>query len=50
MKLQTESFHFNGDIIGFGPQTKKLESPFKTPSSTLAVKGVIGNRTSCRPI
>ena len=29
----------NGHIIGFCPQTQKLQSPFKTPSSTLAVKG-----------
>ena len=29
----------NGHIIGFRPQTQKLQSPFKTPSSTLAVKG-----------
>ena len=35
-----ESFHLNGHIIGFRPQTKKLESPYKTPSSTLAVKGL----------
>ena len=30
----------NGDIIGFRPQTQQLESPYKTPSSTLAVKGL----------
>ena len=30
----------NGDIIGFGPQTKKLELPHKTPSSIVAVKGL----------
>ena len=30
----------NGYIIGFRPQTQKLESPYKTPSSTLAVKGL----------
>ena len=41
MKVQAESFHLNGHIIGFGPQTQKLESPYKTPSSTLAVKGLI---------
>ena len=28
----------NGHIIGFRPQTQKLETPYKTPSSTLAVK------------
>jgi len=32
----------NGDIIGFGPQTQKL--PYKTPSSTLAVKGLSKDR------
>ena len=40
MKVQAESFHLNGHIIGFRPQTQKLESPYKTPSSTLAVKGL----------
>ena len=39
MKVQAESFHLNGHIIGFRLQTQKLESPYKTPSSTLAVKG-----------
>ena len=34
------SFHLNGHIIGFRPQTQKLESPYKTASSTLAVKGL----------
>ena len=29
----------NGHIIGFGPQTQKIESPYKTTSNTLAVKG-----------
>ena len=28
----------NGHIIGFRPQTQKLEPPYKTPSNTLAVK------------
>ena len=41
MKVQAESFHLNGHIIGFRPQTQKLESPYKTPSNTLAVKGLI---------
>ena len=41
VKVQAESFHFNGNIIGFRPQTQKLESPYKTPSNTLAVKGLI---------
>ena len=40
VKVQAESFHLNGHIIGFRPQTQKLESPYKTPSNTLAVKGV----------
>ena len=37
-KLKAESFHLNGHIIGFRPQTQKLETPYKTLSSTLAVK------------
>ena len=40
MKVRAESFHLNGQIIRFRPQTQKLESPYKTPSSTLAVKGL----------
>ena len=40
MKVQAESFHLNGHIIGFHPQTQKLESPYKTLSNTLAVKGL----------
>ena len=40
MKVQTESFHLNGHIIGFRLHTQKVESPYKTPSSTLAVKGL----------
>ena len=40
VKVQAESFHLNGHITGFRPQTQKLESPYKTPSSTLAVKGL----------
>ena len=40
MKVQTESFHLNGHIIGFRPQTQKLDSPYKTPSSTPAVKEI----------
>ena len=40
VKVQAESFHLNGHIIGFRPQTQTLESPYKTPSSTLAVKGL----------
>ena len=38
--IQSESFHLNGHIIGFRPQTQKLEPPYKTPSNTLAVKGL----------
>ena len=45
MKVQAESFHLNGHIIGFRPQTQKLESHYKTPSSTLAVKGLSGHWT-----
>ena len=30
----------NGNIIGFRPQTQKLGPPYKTPSNTLAVKGL----------
>ena len=40
MKVQEESFRLNGYIIGFGPQTQKLESPHKAPLFTLAVKGL----------
>ena len=39
--MQAGSFHLNGHIVGFHPQTQKLESPYKPPSSTLAVKGLI---------
>ena len=38
MQVGAESFHLNGHIIGFHPETQKL--PYKTPSSTLAVKGL----------
>ena len=41
MKVQAEGFHLNDHIIGFRPQTQKLESPYKTPSNTLAVEGLI---------
>ena len=43
MKVQTESFHSNGYIIGFRLQTQKLELPYKTWSRTLVVKGLITN-------
>ena len=39
--VSTESFHLNGHIIGFCPQTERLDSPYKTPSNTLAVKGYL---------
>ena len=29
MKVQAESFHLNGHIIGFRLQTQKLDSPYK---------------------
>ena len=41
VKAQAESFYLSGHIIGFGPLTQKLESHYKTQSSTLAVKGLI---------
>ena len=34
IKVQAESFHLNGHIIGFRLQ---LDSPYKTPSNTPAV-------------
>ena len=50
MKVQTESFQLKGNIIGFRPQTQKLESPYKTPSNSLAVKGLrLETRTSRLP-
>ena len=44
VKVQAESFHLNmvTSYIGFRPSTQKLESPYKTPSNTLAVKGLKG--------
>ena len=33
MKVQAESLHLNGHIIGFRPQVQKLESPRKTAST-----------------
>ena len=41
VKVQAGTFHLNGHIVGFRPQTQKLQSPFKTPSNILAVKGLI---------
>ena len=40
MKVQEESFHLNGHIIGLCPQTQKLEPPYKSLSNTLEVKGL----------
>ena len=40
MTVKAESFHLNGQIIRFRPPAQKLESPYKTPSRTLAVKGL----------
>ena len=50
MKEQAESFHLNGHIIGFRPQTQKLESPYKTLSNTLAVKGLRRSFRWCQRI
>ena len=43
MKVQAERAYkiVNGHIIGFRPQTQKLELPHKTLSNTLAVKGLM---------
>ena len=41
MKGQAQNFHLNGHIIGFHLQTQKLDLLYKTPSNTLAVKGLI---------
>ena len=40
MKVQAENFHLNGHIAGFRPNTQKLESPYRPPSNTQAVKGI----------
>ena len=37
MKVQVERFHLNGHIIGFRPQTQKLELRYKTALITLAM-------------
>ena len=47
MTVEAESFHLNGHIIGFRPQTQKLESSYKTPSNTLAVKGAMTRGYCC---
>ena len=49
MKVQAESFHLNGHIIGFRARIQKLESPYKTPSSALAVKGLIQHVSTSYP-
>ena len=49
MKVQAESLHLNGHIIGFRAQTQKLESPYKTPSNTLTVKGLIQHVSTSYP-
>ena len=38
--MQAERFHLNGHIIGFCPQTQKLELPQGTPTFTLTVTGL----------
>ena len=40
MKVQAESFHLNGHIIGFRPQSQKLEPPYNSSIPTMAVKGL----------
>lgn len=40
VKVEVERFHWNGHSIGFCPRTQKLETPYKTPLFTLAVKGL----------
>ena len=45
---KAESFHLNGHIIGFRPQTQKLESPYKAPLSTLAVEWLIRRVKVCQ--
>ena len=40
MTVHAESFHLNGHIRGFCPQTQKLASCYKTPPSNLALKGL----------
>ena len=40
MKVQAESFHLNGHIMGFRHQTQKLEPHYKIPSFTLYAKGI----------
>ena len=42
---QTQSFYLNGHIIGFRPQTLKLECLYKTPSNTLAANTISKHST-----
>ena len=49
MTVQAESFHLNGHIIGFRPQIQKLESSYKTPPSTLALRGLTVTLPGFRP-
>ena len=44
MKKLSKRFHLNGHSIGFCPETLKLEPPYKTPSFTVAVKGLRNNK------
>ena len=37
MEVLLKRFHLNGNIIGFHPQTQRLELPFTAPSFTLGV-------------
>ena len=48
--VQAESFHLNGHIIGSGLQTRKLESPYKTPSSPPAEKGLKNEVNTARAV
>ena len=49
MTVEAERFHLNGHIIGFRPQIQKLESSYKTPPSTLALKGLTVTLPRFRP-
>ena len=40
----------SGQIIGFCLQNQKLESPYRTPSNTLAVKGLRRSFRWCQQI
>jgi len=49
MTVQAESFHLNGHIIGFRPESQKLESSYKPPPSTPALKGLTVTLPRFRP-